>query len=308
LSHCLGHAHGVWVEGRCAVSILSQQDYYSISSVAKGRPRKSLGQHYLVDGAVLGQIIAAAELAPDDAVVEVGPGKGSLTRRLVQHAGQVIALEVDHGLASTLSHRLGEPANLTIVEADARTVEISDLTSGLASYKLVANLPYYAANPIIRRFLEAEDKPSLMVVMVQREVAQSMLAKPGNMGILSVAAQYYAVPRLVCHVPARAFRPQPKVTSSVVRLEVRQRPAVEVRETETFFETLRAGFSAPRKQLHNSLSQGLKAPGDVIGPLLASLNIDGRRRAETLTLKEWAQIHHAWEEMTSVAGPGLRQD
>jgi 16S rRNA (adenine1518-N6/adenine1519-N6)-dimethyltransferase len=197
---------------------------------------------------------------------------------------------------------------LTVVEADARTVNISDLTSGPASYKMIANLPYYAANPIIRRFLEAEHKPSLMVVMVQREVAQSMLAAPGNMGILSVAVQYYAVPKLVCHVPARAFRPPPKVASSVVRLEVRRRPAVEVRETETFFETVRSGFCAPRKQLRNSLGQGLHVSGDVTGPLLESLKIDGRRRAETLSLEEWARIHGAWEEMTSVAGPGLRQD
>jgi 16S rRNA (adenine1518-N6/adenine1519-N6)-dimethyltransferase len=277
-------------------------------SIVKSRPRKSLGQHYLVDGAVLNRIVAAAELTPDDVVVEVGPGTGSLTRRLVQHAGRVIAVEVDPGLASTLSPRLDNPANLTIIAADSRTIDISDLISGLASYKMVANLPYYAANPIIRRFLEAEHKPSLMVVMVQREVAQSMLAMPGNMGILSVAVQYYAVPKLVCDVPPRAFRPPPKVASSVVRLEVRQRSAVSVRETDAFFKTVRAGFCAPRKQLRNSLSQGLSTPGDVIGPLLASLSIDGRRRAETLTLEEWAQVHRAWEEMTSVAGPGLRQD
>jgi len=277
-------------------------------SIAKRRPRKSLGQHYLTDGAVLSRIIAAAELTPDDVVVEVGPGIGSLTRRLVQHAGQVIAVEVDHTLVSTLSHRLGGPPSLTVVEADARAVNISDLTSGPASYKMIANLPYYAANPIIRRFLEAEHKPSLMVVMVQREVAQSMLAKPGSMGILSVAVQYYAVPKLVCQVPARAFRPPPKVASSVVRLEVRRHPAVGVRETEAFFETVRAGFCAPRKQLRNALSQGLHLGGDVIGPLLESLNIDGRRRAETLTLEEWAQVHQAREEMTSVVGSGLRQD
>ena len=278
------------------------------STSTKSRPRKSLGQHYLVDGAVLSRIVTAAELTPDDVVIEVGPGPGALTRRLVQHAGRVISVEVDHDLAAALAHRLDSPANLTVVEADARTVDISDLVENSLPYKVVANLPYYAANPIIRRFLEAKHQPSLMVVMVQREVAQSMLAAPGQMGILSVAVQYYAVPRLVCHVPPEAFRPSPNVTSSVVRLEIRERPAVEVRDAAAFFETVRAGFCAPRKQLRNSLSQGLKTGGNLIGSLLESLNIDGRRRPETLTLEEWAQVHRAWEEMSSVAGPGLRQD
>lgn len=280
----------------------------TIPPATRTRPRKSLGQHYLVDGRILNRIVAAAELTPDDVVVEVGPGPGALTRRLVQHAGLVVAVEVDHQLAASLRQRLEGPPNLTVVEADARTVPIADLVSGPLPYKVVANLPYYAANPIIRRFLESDFKPSLMVVTVQREVAQSMLAGPGKMGILSVAVQYYAVPRLVCHVPGRAFRPPPRVTSSVVRLEVRPQPAVAVSDSQAFFETVRAGFCAPRKQLRNSLSQGLRAPADVVGKLLASLGIDGRRRPETLSLAEWAQVHQAREEMVPIAGPGLRQD
>jgi 16S rRNA (adenine1518-N6/adenine1519-N6)-dimethyltransferase len=256
----------------------------------------------LTDGAFLSRITAAAELAPDDLVIEVGPGRGSLTRRLVQHAGQVIAVEMDPGLAAALPDQLGNPPNLAVLQADARTVDIGFLLGDHTSYKVVSNLPYYAANPIIRRFLEVGPRPSLMVVMVQREVSQNMLAKPGNMGILSVAVQFYAIPKLVCQVPPKAFRPPPQVSSSVVRLDVRRSPAVAVDDTAAFFEVVRAGFSAPRKQLRNSLSQGLNVTGSQISRLLDSLNLDGRRRAETLTLEEWAQVYRAWQNFANQPG------
>jgi 16S rRNA (adenine1518-N6/adenine1519-N6)-dimethyltransferase len=263
------------------------------SAATRRRPRKSLGQHYLVDGAILSRIITAADLHRQDVVVEVGPGPGSLTRRLVEHAGRVIALEVDPNLAAALPARLGNPDNLTVVEADARTADLAELIGPAERYKVVSNLPYYAANPIIRRFLEAEHQPELMVVMVQREVAQSMLARPGHVTILSMAVQYYATPRLVCNVPPRAFRPPPKVSSSVVRLDLRPEPPVDVNTAPAFFDTVRAGFAAPRKQLRNSLSQGLHVDAELVGTVLNAAGIDGRRRAETLTLEEWARVHAA---------------
>ncbi len=257
-------------------------------------PRKALGQHFLSDNRIVARIIAAADLGPQEVVVEVGPGRGALTRRLVQSAGRVIAIEKDPQLAASLAARLSNPANLVTAEDDARTADIATLVGPGAAYKVVANLPYYAANPIIRRFLESEPKPAIAVVMVQREVAQSMAAAPGSMSLLSVAVQFYARPRIVCQVPPRAFHPPPKVSSSVVRLDVLSQPALEVKDPQGFFDFVRAGFSAPRKQLRNSLGQGLRASGELAGEILASANVDARRRAETLALEEWGQLYQAW--------------
>ena len=273
------------------------------SSPPASKPRKSLGQHFLVDDRILDRILAAADLTAEDVALEIGPGRGALTRRLLSRAARVVAVELDDNLAAALPGRLGNPPNLTVVAADARTVDIGSLVGSGANpgrgdrpaYKVVANLPYYAANPIIRRFLEAEWRPRLMVLMLQREVADSMTATPGKMSLLSVATQYYAIPQPVCAVPPGAFRPVPKVTSAVVRLDLRERPAVAVADTEAFFDLVRAGFSAPRKQLHNSLSHGLGLPGGTVGELLDSGGVDGRRRAETLALEEWAAVYTAWE-------------
>ena len=263
-----------------------------------------MGQHHLVDALVLERILAAAELTEEDVVLEVGPGLGTLTRGLVERVSRVVAVEMDPRLAASLPSRLGHPANLTTVEADARTMDIGSLVGDEPGYKVVANLPYYAANPIVRSLLEAESKPDLMVFMVQKEVAKVMVAEPGRMGLLSVATQYYAHPALVCDVPPAAVSPPPKVTSAVVRLEIRPQPAVVVADRDAFFALVRAGFSAPRKQLRNSLSHGLGVPGDVVGQLLGGLDLDGRRRAETLTLDEWAAVYHGWETHKSTAsGP-----
>lgn len=269
------------------------------SSPQRYKARKSLGQHYLVDAVVLERILEAAELSEQDVVLEIGPGLGSLTRGLLERVASVIAVEMDPRLAASLASRLGNPANLTTVEADARTMDIGSLVGGQAGYKVVANLPYYAANPIVRRLLEAEPKPGLMVFMVQKEVAQVMVAEPGRMGLLSVATQYYARPSLVCDVPPEAFNPPPKITSAVVRLEVRPEPAVAVADRDAFFALVRAGFSAPRKQLRNSLSHGLGVPGAEVGEFLEGLDLDGSRRAETLTIEEWAALYRGWETRTT---------
>ena len=289
----------VVVKGRCAVSdppvTGPGADGFSPPR-SKSRPRKSLGQHFLADSRVLDRIIAAAGLSPAGVVLEVGPGRGALTRRLVRSAGRVIAVEMDDVLADALPARLDYPPNLVVIHADARTVDLHPLVGGNTPYRVVANLPYYAANPIIRRFLESEPKPEMMVVMVQQEVAQSMLAQPGKMSILSVATQFYAVPRLVCDVPAKAFRPAPKVASSVVRLDVRQRPAADAASPDGFFAVVRAGFAAPRKQLRNSLSQGLGIAAADAGRILDAIGLDGRRRPETLDLEEWGAVYRRWEE------------
>ena len=237
----------------------------------------------------------AAEISPEDTVVEVGPGRGALTRELVARAGRVIALELDPHLAASLPLQVHSPSNLTVVVADARKVELTPLLGGEVSYKVVANLPYYAANPIIRRFLETTPKPSLMVVMVQREVARRMTALPGQMGLLSVAVQLYSVPQSVCTVPPRAFVPPPKVTSTVLRMDLLSRPAVDVQDVDGFFTVVRAGFSAPRKQLRNSLSQGLGITGRQAEKLSLISDIDPSRRPATLSLQEWERLYRAYQ-------------
>nr|ABZ06440.1 putative ribosomal RNA adenine dimethylase [uncultured marine microorganism HF4000_010I05] len=277
------------------------------SAAPRIRPRKSLGQHFLADGRVLTRIVNAAEIASQELVLEIGPGQGALTRRLVDRGAQVVAIELDHHLASTLPDRLGNPPNLTVVEADARKVDLKSLLGSGAVYKVLGNLPYYAANPIIRRFLEAPNQPQLMVVTLQQEVARSMAAAPGKMGFLSVAVQYYAETKVVCTVPPRAFRPPPKVTSAVVRLDIRPVPPVDVAEVEAFFALVRAGFASPRKQLRNSLAHGLGVSTVAIAHLLDSLNLDGSRRPATLSMVEWAVIHSAWERREKVGNPGLCQ-
>jgi 16S rRNA (adenine1518-N6/adenine1519-N6)-dimethyltransferase len=276
---------------------------------------KALGQHFLADARILARIAAAAELEPQDLVVEVGPGRGALTRLLVAQAGRVVAVELDPALAAALPARLDHPNNLTVATGDARTVDLAALVGPdcPGRYKVVANLPYYAANPIIRRFLEAPPQPSLprlslMVVMVQQEVARGMAARPGEMGILSVAVQFYAQATHVCTVPPSAFRPPPKVTSAVVKLTPWETSPVAVADPAAFFTVVRAGFDAPRKQLRNSLAQGLGVEGGRVSALLDSLGLDGRRRAETLSLEEWASVYGAWEEEKDVGSPGLCQD
>ena len=268
-----------------------------IPTLTRGRrvpPRKALGQHFLADGQVLQHILDAAELGAEDVVVEVGPGRGALTRHLARKAGRVIAIEMDSNLAASLPGLLGSPPNLRVVHEDARLVDLARLLDGVERYKLVANLPYYAASPILRRFLEAgEPRPSVMVVMLQKEVATSMVAADGKMSLLSVAIQLHGVPRIICYAPPDAFNPPPKVSSAVVRIDPRPVPAVEVADSEAFFRVVRAGFFAPRKQLRNSLSVGLGVPPDRVTTLLDEAGVDYRLRPENLSLADWANVYHA---------------
>ncbi len=276
---------------------------------AAGRwPRKSLGQHFLTDPRIANRIVAAAEPTLADTVVEIGPGTGILTRRLVARAGRVIAVELDQRLASELPARLAFPDNLTVRHDDACRAPIADLLDPGApcvspAYKLVANLPYYAAAPIIRRFLESPTPPSLLIVMVQREVAEAMTARPGTMSLLSVATQFYAQASVVAQVPPRAFRPPPKVSSTVVKLTVRAAPAASVPDTARFFALVRAGFAAPRKQLRNSLMQGTGAESDAVAAALSHAGIDAQRRPATLTIAEWAALDAAWPPHAPIARP-----
>ena len=252
-----------------------------------------MGQHFLVDRGVLEKIISAAELTSTDAVIEVGPGLGILTEELVKEAGKVIAVEADPKLASSLQKRLSKFANLTVINADVLQVDLQELIDK-KNYKVVANLPYYIAAPILRHFLEASPKSSLMVVMVQKEVGQSIVAQPGDMSILGISVQLYGKPAIVDYVPAQSFYPEPKVDSAIVCIEVYPKPAIAVENIAGFFEIVKAGFSAPRKQIRNSLALGLQLDSANVVELLKQAGIAPQRRPETLSLEEWASLHRAF--------------
>jgi len=258
------------------------------------RPKKGLGQHFLIDRSVLEKILTAAELEPSDTVIEVGPGLGILTAELAKRAGKVIAIEVDSGLASSLQKRLSKFANLTVINTDILQLDPQELIDRKKNYKVVANLPYYIAAPILRHFLEASRKPSLMVVMVQKEVGQSIVAAPGDMSILGISVQLYGKPAIVDYVSAQSFHPQPKVDSAIVRIDVYSKPAVDVKDIAGFFEIVKAGFSAPRKQIRNSLALGLQLTSAEAEELLQKAGITSQHRPETLSLEEWAKLHRTF--------------
>jgi 16S rRNA (adenine1518-N6/adenine1519-N6)-dimethyltransferase len=261
------------------------------------RARKSLGQHFLADASVLQTIVEAAELSPADTVIEVGPGLGILTAELVRRAGNVVAVELDTKLASLLKRRLASPANLRVINADILKVSPSELLEGTSHYKVVANLPYYITSPVLRYFVEASLKPSLMVVMVQKEVGEAIVAGPGKMSLLAVSLQAYSKLRIISHVPSQCFYPQPKVDSVILRFDVLPEPAIKVADMGGFFDLVRAGFSSPRKQLHNSLAHSLGMKPAEVTLLLEGANIDSKRRAETLSLEEWARLYEVSETL-----------
>ena len=259
--------------------------------------RKSLGQHFLIDEEVLKLVTSAAEITPTDVIMEIGPGLGVLTNELARQAGWVVTVELDSKLAAILKQTLASVNNVTIVNEDILKIDPATLLrepearfpSAKRGYKVVANLPYYITSPVLRHFLEASVKPQLMVVMVQKEVAEAIVAEPGQMSVLSVSVQLYGEPKIISYVPAQCFYPPPEVDSAILRVTLFPQPAA-VTDTESFFELVRAGFSASRKQIGNSLAQGLGVPKTEVLSLLEKAGIVPQRRAETLSLDEWAQL------------------
>ena len=260
-------------------------------------PRKRLGQNFLVGTGVVNMIVRAADIKPNETIVEVGPGLGILTRELVKKAGRVVAVEMDKEIAEVLEREV-RTANLEVLSADAREVGVKEITNAMP-YKLVANLPYYAASPILRHFLESEWPPVLAVIMVQREVAKQMVAQPGEMSLVSVGVQIYGKPAIVGSVPSSAFYPKPKVTSAVVRIQLDARPSLNIANTKAFFKVVRAGFSAPRKQMRHSLAQGLEVPPEEALKHLNTAGIDPRARAETLSLEQWTALYRVISDCNS---------
>ena len=266
------------------------------TSAGTRRKGRQLGQHFLSGTRYLGSILTAAALTSDDNVVEIGPGKGVLTKALLAHAGKVTAIEIDSVLVEKLTDKFDLSENFHLVSGDARHLNLEEII-GTEKYKLVANLPYYAATHILRTFLKLENAPQISVVMVQREVAQQMVGRPGAMTFLSHAIGLYGKPSIIRSVPPHAFRPPPRVHSSIVRIEKAREDswvlAMDL-DKEAFLDFIRCGFAAPRKKLGNSLSQGLGVLSEQVRGLCCDVGIDPSRRPSELVTSEWLRIYEKW--------------
>jgi 16S rRNA (adenine1518-N6/adenine1519-N6)-dimethyltransferase len=252
-------------------------------------PRKSLGQNFLHDPNTLEKIVATAELMPTDTVLEIGPGTGMLTERLAQAARHVVAVEIDERLKPILERQLAPYNNVYFVFEDILKVDVLQLV-GPKEFVVVANVPYYITSAILRHLLEPYRRPRRLVLTVQQEVADRLVARPDDMSLLAVSAQFYGHPQIVSRLNPAVFWPRPDVESAVVRIDTYDRPPVDVPDAKTFFRVVRAGFGQKRKQLKNSLGSGLGVKTEAAGQLLEQSGIDPRRRAETLNLEEWAAL------------------
>lgn len=249
-------------------------------------PKKSLGQHWLRDRDVLSHIADAAEITSDDTVLEIGPGLGTLTSELLRRARRVIAVEFDPDLAAKLPDQF-PGKDLTVVTGDILSYDLSRLPAG---YKVVANVPYYITSKIVKLLMTATNKPSVTVLLIQREVAERLAAAPGDMSILAISAQVFAEVSLGNVVAAELFTPPPKVDSQVVVLKARDQPLVSPEGEKAFFRVIKAGFSAKRKKLRSSLSGGLGISKTETEELLKKAGISPDARAEDLTINEWLRL------------------
>lgn len=259
------------------------------------RPSKSLGQNFLVEHSVVARIVQVAGVRPGDLVVEVGPGLGILTGHLLDAEARVVAIELDRDLIPHLRRTFSELGRLTVVELDALRVDVDQILPPNEPYSVVANLPYAVASPVLMRFLEQERQPASMTVMLQREVAERLAAKPPDMSVLSVAIQVMAEPRAEFIVPPGAFLPPPKIDSSVVTLHPLGEARLAANRRPAFFKLVNAGFRHKRKQVLNSLTFELDLPKDEIASRLDAAGIDPMRRAQTLAVDEWIALLDVWE-------------
>ncbi|HEX7620160.1 MAG TPA: 16S rRNA (adenine(1518)-N(6)/adenine(1519)-N(6))-dimethyltransferase RsmA [Anaerolineales bacterium] len=253
------------------------------------RPSKGLGQNFLQDNQALQKIVSAAGLEPEDSVLEIGPGLGSLTRYLALSARSVTAVELDRKLFPALESVLAPYNNVRLVQGDILKLDPAEIMEA-ADYVVVANIPYYITSVVIRHLLETEPRPSRVVLTVQNEVAERICAVPGKMSLLALSVQVYGKPVIGPIIPAEAFYPAPNVDSAVLCIELYPQPIISDGNLDIFFTFIKAGFSQKRKTLRNALSGGLRiAPIESEGLLLAA-GINPQRRAETLSLEEWGEL------------------
>ena len=257
------------------------------------KTKKSLGQNFLIDDQIIEQIISVSDPEPTDAVLEVGPGIGILTRELVNRVQNVTAIELDQSLCNALTQEFKETAALTVINADALKFSLQEM--GLEEgrrLKLIANLPYYITSPLLNHFLEQRQFLQSMTIMVQEEVAKRLVARPANKdyGILTLAVQAFCTAEILFVVPGDAFIPAPKVNSAVVRLEILAESKLGSLAEADFFRVVKAAFGQRRKTLLNSLSQGLNLNREELGATLAKLGLSPSLRAENLSLEDFCRL------------------
>lgn len=257
------------------------------------KPKKSLGQNFLVEPAGLNKVITAAGLNPEDEVLEIGAGLGSLTFLLAQLAKQVTAVEIDRKMLKPLGEALKPFKNVRIVEGDILALSPDELVQS-PDYVVVANIPYYISSAIIRHLVEAKTRPRRIILTVQKEVAERVLARDGKMSLLSLSVQVFGKVSMAGVIPAGSFLPAPDVDSAVLKVDLYPEPLVSLEQQKTFFKLAHAGFGQKRKTLRNSLSAGLALPGAETEKLLVESGIDPQRRAETLNIPEWKTLTQAW--------------
>ena len=260
-------------------------------------PKKSLGQNFLVDERALARVADAASLKPGEAVLEIGAGLGHLTQVLAERvgsAGEVVAVEIDQRLMPLLRMRLASYQQVNLVLGDMLELEPGPLMNR-RPYKVAANVPYYITSALLRYLLESEYQPRLMALTVQREVAERITAKPGQMSLLAVSVQIFGSVSIIRHLKAGAFYPRPNVTSSIIRITPHSMPVLPVDERSSFFRIVRAGFAQKRKQIKNSLQSVLALQNELVVNALAVADIDASRRAETLSLDEWLALYQAFQ-------------
>ncbi len=255
--------------------------------------KKALGQHWLQDNASLEAIVESAGVTEGDEVLEIGPGQGTLTEVLLERGANVTALEFDKDLIEPLERKFANCDKVAISFGDIRTFDFTSMPKSPKGYKIVANIPYYLTSHLIRSISETPNPPEVAVLLIQKEVAQRICAGPGQMGILSVTAQFYFECSLGIEVPAELFTPPPKVDSQVVILDHRKRPLFDVDATK-FFSLVKAGFSNKRKTLRNSLSGGLRLDKEETEQLLKDADIKSSARAQELSLAQWYTLYQVY--------------
>jgi 16S rRNA (adenine1518-N6/adenine1519-N6)-dimethyltransferase len=287
------------------MDLTSQKTIQNILLAQGIRPRKGLGQNFLVSKGVLGDIFKAANLKKSDTVLEIGPGIGTLTRELALGAKRVIAVEKDPAMVEILKETTQDLQNIEIIRGDILKQNLISLSYphlNLVKFKVVANLPYYITSPVIRLFLEAENKPELLVLMVQKEVAQRICAKPRTrtssvrgrppMNLLAVSVQFYAEPEIISYVKQGCFWPQPKVDSAILKIIPTPTWIATIGDfhVKVFWDVVKAGFKQPRKQLGNNLASGLKLSKNQVETWLSQAGIQPTQRAETLSIEDWVSL------------------
>ena len=258
------------------------------------RPSRGLGQNFLIDKRIVNKVIRAADLGPEDTVLEIGPGLGVLTQELAKKTKEIIAVEKDPNLARILGNelRVRKVKNTKVIQGDILKIKNYELFKN--SYKVIANLPFYLTAPVIRKFLEADTPPKSMILIIQKEVGQRICAKPPRMNLLAVSVQFYSQPKIISYVSRNSFWPRPKVDSAIIKISriCKNPPQINV---DFFFKVVKAGFSQPRKQLINNLSKKLRIDKIKVESWLWKNNIQPSQRAETLDVKSWVKLTKSFE-------------